>query len=121
MKMTSIRLHSSLPEDREHLAYLVLTLIDADRVSFDFAGFRGDGQPLEAPVTLSHPALYEILQGHEMTVAGTARTIHLEARGDEFVIHIASEETGATREYHVWLSEVALGWNVLSRRAGSPT
>ncbi|MGV3615377.1 MAG: hypothetical protein ACO1SV_08590 [Fimbriimonas sp.] len=111
--MNSIRVHSSVAEDPEHPSYLVLTFSDPDRISIDLTPLVGD-LGLD-DVTFSQEVLYDLLSGQDLVLSLPDAGLVFCPRGEELVIVLRADARNASSEYRVWLAEVALGWNMLTR------
>jgi hypothetical protein len=115
--MNSIRVHSSTPGNPEVARYLILSFAGPGRISIDLTPLGGD--PGLTTLILSQDALYDVLMGKDLVVSLSEVSLVFTARGEELIVAIRSDIRSTPLEYRVWLAEVALGWNVLSRSANS--
>lgn len=115
--MNSIRVHSSTPGNPEVARYLILSFAGPGRISIDLTPLGGD--PGLTSLILSQDALYDVLMGKDLVVSLSEVSLVFTARGEELIVAIRSDIRSTPLEYRVWLAEVALGWNVLSRSANS--
>src|SRR5690349_12667287 len=113
--MNSIRVHSSAPGNPEAARYLILSFAGPGRIAIDLTPLGGD--PGLASLILSQDALYDVLMGKDLVVSLSEVGLVFSARGEELVVAIRSDARSTPVEFRVWLAEVALGWNVLSRSA----
>lgn len=115
--MNSIRVHSSAPGNPGCPRYLLLTEAGPGRISLDFTFLAAD-QGLSS-LTLSEDALYDILTGKDLVISLPEASFVFCARGEELVVAVRTDTHTASSEFRVWLAEVALGWNILSRNANT--
>ena len=117
--MNSIRVHSSISGDSPILPYLILSSSGPERVAIDLSPLVVGIASLN--LVLSQDALYDVLRGKDLFLCTPEARLVLSPRGEELVIAVLADDPSISAEYRVWLSEVALGWNVLSRSASYPT
>ena len=112
--MKFIHIHSAIDLPFGANPYLVVSGSDDERITFDFKHIHETTGHVPATIALSSAAVYEILEGKGVSVSRTDDVIEFRPRGDELTIWIESDRGNA--EFSVWLSELALAWNLLSRR-----
>ncbi|MGV3617044.1 MAG: hypothetical protein ACO1SV_17090 [Fimbriimonas sp.] len=117
--MRSFRVHASAASAQGRIPYLVLTVVGGGRIAFDFSAMETEPRSRVAPVTLTSDALYEVLEGRELTLRQSQGTITLFATEDELNIHCRRDDASLPQKYRVWIAEVALGWNMLTGAIGS--
>jgi hypothetical protein len=115
--MNSIRVHSSTPGNPAVIPYLILSFVGPGRLGIDFSPLGGDFGVTS--LTLSEDALYDVLAGKDLVISLPEAGLVFAARGEELVVAIRVDARPAPVEFRVWLAEMALGWNVLTRNANS--
>lgn len=118
--MNSIRIHSSATASQGSYAYLLVSYAGSDRVILNFSQLP-ELATFDLPnLALSQQALSEILAGRDIVVDTSFMTVGLFPRGLELVITSYSTAHGPSGASRVWLSELALGWNILCHGVGNP-
>ncbi len=112
--MNSIRVHTSDGCSRGKIGYMILKFSGSGRAVLNFDGLDLDFPSLSAEVALSPNAFYDLLMGKDLSLSNSAGTVILCPRGLELIIARKSSLGETLSESKVWLSELALGWNVLS-------
>ena len=111
--MRSYRVHSCTPTTNGRIPYLVLSLVGAQRISLDMGFMQDEAARPEYAVALTMDALYDLLQGQPIKVDRKDGSIRLSPDGDQLVIQ--REKGGkAFSSHRVWMTELALAWNMLS-------
>jgi hypothetical protein len=107
--MRSYRVHACATEAGGKIPYLTLSLVGAHRVSMDLGPMQvGPGPSLTLALTMD--ALYELLQGKSIKADRTGGAVRLSPDGDQLII----EQDGHLSQRRVWMTELALAWNMLS-------
>lgn len=112
-----MHIHSSLARQVGKIPYLILGIAENGRLSFDFSRLDESSDRVTPNFAMSKEALYEVLQGKEMSVRRHEDTIHLHPQESELVIQC--NHAGKHREYRVWIAEMAMGWNMLAQFEGA--
>lgn len=113
--MNSIRIHTSDSTPSEPAGYMVLTFADTERVQLDLAPLGNFARPISSCIALTQEALYELLLGKDLILRYPFGTISLLPRESELIVTLQLLRGETLAEYRVWLAEVALGWNILSK------
>jgi hypothetical protein len=91
----------------------VLSLVGTERISLNLATML-DGQARgEFAVALTLDALYEVLEGKVVNMSRSEGEIRLCPDGDQLIIERESVKLGCA-SYRVWMTELALAWNMLA-------
>lgn len=92
------------------MPYLVISLVGAQRVSLDLARMHDEPTDGDFTITLTMEALYDLLQGNPLNIERRDGNISLAPDGGQLIIHRSSHRSS----YRVWMSEIALAWNMLA-------
>ena len=109
--MRSYRIHACAPDASGKYPFLVLSLCGSERVSLDMASMSGGPLSLDFSAALTLDALYQLLEGKSVNVDRKGAEMRFRPDGDQLVI----EQKGSPNEHRVWMAELALAWNMLSR------
>ena len=108
--MRSYRVHACNADASGKIPYLVLSLCGANRVSIDMASMKEGPLQIDYTSALTMDALYQLLEGKSVDISRRSGELTLRPDGDQLVI----EQTGLKVSHRVWMSELALAWNMLA-------
>jgi hypothetical protein len=111
--MKSFRVHTTESADSERIPYLLLEFLDGSNVSLDFQWIEGGLEETLPQITLSAQALYEVLEGKELSVLRDEGTIMFRTEGEVLVIVWDGPDERPSKQYRVWTAEVSVAWNML--------
>ena len=111
--MKSFRIHTCQPSESGPIPYMVLEFLGMGKVSLNFDSLYGDKHIAPPKVTLTAQALYELLEGKQLSVAGHEGETSFHPEGDELLIVREAHGARPKSQHRVWASEVSVAWNML--------
>lgn len=109
----SVHVHVTESEANAPLRYLVLRLIEGARVELDFECLEPNPEKRPRQVVLSVPALEQVLNGAILVCDLADGRLDLVPEQESLVILFDPGLPQPEQRYRVWLSELAVGWNML--------
>jgi hypothetical protein len=113
--MQIFHVHLSTHGSSPGAPYLILGSAENDTVRLDFSKLQTDGDAPFSTLALSSDAVYEILEGKTVKVDRPDGSISICPSEGELWIEFKGIQ--GSWQYRVWMSEFALGWNMLCRTA----
>lgn len=83
----------------------------------NFGGALGVQDGADVQALVSERDLYAVLSGKDTVVQLQLGRIELRPRELELHLLVTLGEEAASHEFSVWMSEIALGWNLMSQAA----
>ena len=114
--MRSFHVHTTASAESGRTPFLIIKNLGHGKVSLDFKSLGCDQGDVMPQVTLTAKALYEILEGKELSLLRSDGTIIFRPQGDELLIIRQACGERPIRHYRVWTAEVSVAWNMLGWR-----
>ena len=111
--MKSFRIHTCHPSDLGPIPYMLIEFLGMGKVSLNFDSLHSDKSPAIPQITLTAQALYDVLQGKPLAVAGMDGETVFIPEGNELLIVREAHGNRPKSQYRVWSSEVSVAWNML--------